>query len=166
MRSKRLINIVMLAVAILLTSSCEKDDSAPKNSNSIKMNDKDFVVVSASMVGISIGEDGHTGISLVSGSETQVNTLTIDVESFTQATIEGNYAYPEESSKKLLDDWLTNYSIFDGTSMTSSNLESGEVSVTNNGGNNYTIDMSLKMADGVSFIGEYTGEFQVMFNNQ
>ena len=166
MKSKRLINIVILAVAILLTTSCEKDDSAPKNSNSVKMNGSDFVIASASMIGVSIGDDGHTGITLVSGSATQANTLTIDIESFTKETIEGDYAYPAESGKKLLDDWLTNYSVFNETSMNSSNLESGEVSITHNGGNNYTVNMNLTMNDGVSFIGEYTGEFQVMFNNQ
>jgi len=157
--------ILFLFVALLFVQ-CEKDESEPKASNTIKMDGNSFVVASASIVGVSIDNDGHTGITLVSGSGTQANTLTIDIESVTKETIEGNYAYPKVNGKKLLDDWLTNYSVFDGTSISSSNLEYGEVTLSHNGGNNYTIDMSLKMDDGVTFIGEYTGEFKVMFNNQ
>lgn len=164
---KQTIKFTLIFLLTLSLTQCEKDDNTTlKNSNSIKMDDNDFVIASASMVGVSIGDDGHTGITLVSGNATQANTLTIDVESFTKETIEGEYAYPEEDGKKLLDDWLTNYSVFDGSTMNSSNLESGEVSITNNGGNNYTIDMNLTMDDGVTFIGKYAGDFQVIFNNQ
>lgn len=163
--SKFLQGIIILLIALLFVQ-CEKDDTATNVNNTIKMNGNNFVVASASMIGVSIGDDGHTGITLVSGNGTQANSLTIDVESFTQATIEGVYTYPEESGKKLLDDWLTNYSVFDGSTMESSNLESGEVSIIHNSGNNYTINMNLEMVDGVTFNGEYTGEFQVMFNNQ
>ncbi len=166
MNYMRLKNIAWIIATIMVLVACEKDNTEPKTNNSIKMDGQSFTVASASMIGVSIGDDGHTGITLVSGSGTQANTLTIDVESFTKETIEGEYAYPVESGKKQIDDWLTNYSVFNGSSMTSSNLESGEVSVTNNGGNNYTIDMNMTMDDGVTFIGTYTGEFQVMFNNQ
>lgn len=165
MKHKALINLVIFTVAIIFATSCKKDDSSA-SINSIKMDGSNFSVASASMIGISIGDDGHTGITLVSGSAAQAKTLSIDVESFTKETIEGDYAYPEVSNKKRLDDWLTNYSVFSGTSVTSTNLKSGDVSVSNNEGNNYTIKLNLTMEDGVTFIGEYTGEFQVMFSNQ
>ncbi len=164
-RSALLRSLLIVMIALPLTQ-CGKDDILSRLENSIKMNGKDFLIVSASMLGVSIEDSGHTAISLVSGNATQVNTLTVDVESFTQASIQGEYAYPEESGKKRLDGWLTNYSVFDGTNMHSSNLESGEVSIALNSGNNYRIDINLTMVDGVTFTGTYSGEFQVAFHNQ
>ena len=158
-------SILVLFIAISLIQ-CKKDDDTPEVINSVMMNENNFIVATANIIGVSIGDDGHTGITLISGSGTQTTTLTIDVESFTQATIEGDYAYPEESGKKILDDWLTNYTVYNGSTMESSSLESGEVSITNNGGNNYTIVMNLEMVDGINFNGTYTGEFQVLFSNQ
>ena len=160
-----LLQSLFLFIIALSLIQCSKDDNSPKNNNFIKMNGVDFPIISASMIGVSNGDNGHTGIALVSGNETQANTLTIDVESFTQATIEGHYAYPEETGKKKLDYWLTNYSAFNESTMHSSNLESGDVSISLNSGNNYTIDMNLTMVDGVTFTGSYSGEFQVMFYN-
>ena len=147
-------------------TQCAKDDVTPKTINTIKMNGSDFAIVSASMIGVSIGDAGHTGISFISGSGTQTTSLSIDFKSFTQATIEGEYAYPEVSGKKLMDDWLTDYTVFDGSTMNSSNLEIGDVSITHNSGNNYTVTMNLEMVDGVTFAGSYTGDFQVIFDNQ
>jgi hypothetical protein len=166
MHSANILKSIVIVMIAVLFVQCEKDDTSAKEENALLMNGNDFAITSATMVGVSIGDNGHTGISLMSGNGTQANTLTIDVESFTQATIEGDYAYPEVEGKKLLDDWLTNYSVFDGSEMTSSNLESGEVIITHNEDNNYTIDMNLIMVDGVTFSGLYTGDFQVMFNNQ
>jgi hypothetical protein len=157
--------VFFVVVLSVLVAQCTKDDTL-KNINSIKMNGKNFPIVSASMMGVSIGDQGHTGIILTSGSFTQVKSLSIDVESFTQATIVGEYKFPEVSGKKKLDDWLTNYTVFDGSKMNSSNLKSGVVAITHNGGSNYTIDMNLTMDDGTTFTGKYKGEFQVMFNNQ
>jgi hypothetical protein len=156
---------LIIALACLFTQ-CTKDDNEPKMINSIKINGKDFPVISAAMMGLSIEDNGHTAIYLVSGSGTQANTLTIDVESFTKSTIEGDYKYPEENGKKILDGWLTNYAFFDGNNMKTSNLHSGEANISYHGGNNYTLTMNLKMADGTTFTGKYKGDFQVMFFNQ
>ena len=155
--------IIILTLA-LVTIQCSEDDTL-SGSGTVKMDGKSFSISAATMIGVSIDEDGHTAISLFSINGSKTNTLTIDVESFTKATIEGEYAYPAVSDKKLLDDWLTNYAIFDGDTQTSESLESGEVSITHNGDNNYTVDMNLTMLDGVTFIGSYTGDFEVMFNN-
>jgi hypothetical protein len=153
----------VIAMSILFVQ-CGKDDTL-KNINSIKMNGQNFPIINASMIGVSIGDNGHTGINLTSSSLTQVKTLTINVDSFTQATMEGEYRYPEVSGKKKLDNWLTNYSVFDGSKMSSSNLKTGEVTITHNSGKNYTVDINLTMVDGATFTGKYKGEFQVMFNN-
>lgn len=153
-----------LVIFLLLMVSCKKDDVAP-NGNSVMLNNETFDVVVASMAGVSIGDDGHTGITLSGGTSQVVNSLTIDVESFTQETIEGTYSYPATSEDKLMDSWLTNYSVFEGETTLSSNLESGSVNIKNNGGNNYTVSMDLTMIDGAIFSGSYTGSFQVMFYN-
>jgi len=157
--------IIILLVVISFTQ-CDEDETAPNITNTIKMNGNDFVISSASILGISMGDFGHTSISFVNGSGTQASSLNIDVESYTQATIEGDYTFPEVSGKKLLDDWLTDYTIYDGTNINTSNLEAGEVSIVHNNGNNYTVDINLEMDEGVTFTGSYTGDFQVMFNNQ
>ena len=164
-KSIKFFKYVIVLLAVISFTQCDEDESSPSVVNTIKMNGNDFNIVSASMVGISMGDYGHTVISFVSGSGTQAKSLDIDVESYTQATIDGDYAYPEVSGKKLMDDWLTDYTTFDGTDITTSELETGEVSITHNGGNNYTVDMNLEMTDGTTFVGSYTGNFQVMFSN-
>jgi hypothetical protein len=62
---------------------------------------------------------------------------------------------------KLIDDWLTDYTAFDGTDIITSELETGELSIIHNGGNNYTVDIDLEMTDGTTFIGSYTGDFKL-----
>jgi hypothetical protein len=156
--------LLVVALAFLLIQCGKDEDSLPK-SNSVKMDGQSFKIVSASMIGVSMDENGHTSISLVTGSDTEAKILTMDVESFSRATIEGEYAYPQVGDKKLLDDWLTNYTVVVGSSMESTNLESGEVSVIHNGEDNYTVELNLTMDNGVTFTGSYSGDFQVMFYN-
>lgn len=162
---KVLLYLLIVGIAAISCEEKKAEEEEVKISNTLEMDGSSFVVSSAIMIGVSMGDDGHTGISLVSGSGLSATTLTIDVESFTKETIVGEYAYPKVEEKKLLDDWLTNYSVFESGSANSFNLESGEVLITHNDGNNYTIVINLTMDNGVSFIGKYTGEFQVMFNN-
>lgn len=153
--------IVLLTVILFI--QCEKEETTPSFNNNIKMNGNDFAITAASITGVSTGVFGHSSISFTNGNETQGKNLTINVESYTQATIEGDYAFPEVAGKKLMDDWLTDYIIYDGTNITTSELETGEVNITHNSGNNYTISMNLEMVDGVTFTGSYTGDFIVLF---
>lgn len=157
--------LLVFAIAFLLIQCGKDEDTLPK-SNSVKMDGQSFKIVSASMIGVSMDEDGHTAISLVTGNESESNILTMDVESFTRATIEGDYAYPQVGDKKLLNNWLTSYTSFVDSSVESSNLESGEVSVIHNGKNNYTVELNLTMDNGVTFTGSYSGDFQIMFYNE
>ena len=158
------LTFTLLALLPLILFSCSKDDESPSG-NSVKMNDQQFKINGAAMLGISIDDSGHTGITLLNGTETQGTSLTIDVESFTKETIEGNYSYPQTEDSKLLDNWLTNYMVYIGYDMTSSNLQTGSVNIKHNGGTNYSVEMDLTMEDGVEFEGTYTGEFTVMFSN-
>lgn len=161
---KNLLKTSVTLLVCLTIFSCSKDDET-STINKVKMNGESFSINAASIIGISMGEDGHSAISFSNASETQGKTLTIDVESFTKETIEGTYSYPHNDDDKKLDDWLTNYVVFEGSEGTSSNLDEGTVSIKHNGDNNYTIDMALTMVDGVTFSGSYTGEFTVMFMN-
>ncbi len=144
--------------------SCSKDDE-PSSVNSVKLNNKAFSVSAASITGISIGDDGHTAITFVSGSGLKASTLTIDVESFTKETISGTYSYPQEEGDKFLDDWLTNYTVFEEDNSNSTNLRSGTVTISHNDGNNYSVEMDLEMTNDLVFSGLYTGEFSVVFMN-
>ncbi|MCK5470119.1 MAG: hypothetical protein KAI99_16470 [Cyclobacteriaceae bacterium] len=94
-----------------------------------------------------------------------MKALTIDIEYFTDQSIEGDYAFPQFETQRLLNDWLTNYSEFDGTTNTSIHLQEGTLNVVHNGGNNYSITMNLTMDGEKVFSGTYTGEFEVFFNN-
>ena len=78
---KILKNIIGLLVVISLTQ-CDEDDVTPKTINTVKMDGNDFAIVSASMIGVSSGDFGHTYISFVNSSGTQANCLNIGVDSF------------------------------------------------------------------------------------
>ena len=118
-----------------------------------------------SIIGVSLGGDGHVAISLTNGNPSSMKTLTIDIEYFSEQSIEGDYSFPEIEGQRLLNDWLTNYSEFDGTTNTSVHLQEGTLNIVHNGGNNYTINMNLDMDGEKVFFGTYTGEFHVFFNN-
>lgn len=164
-KSVKLIKTILVLLIVISFTQCDEDETTPKIINTIKMNGNDYAIASATMIGMSIDDFGSTSISFLSGTGLESRILSLNVESFTAATIEGDYAFPEVTGKKLLDDWLTDYSYYEGTEQYSSNLETGEVSITHNGSNNYTVSMNLVMIDGVTFTGLYTGDFQVMFSN-
>lgn len=164
-KSIHFLKSIFVLLAVIALTQCDEDDVTPKTINTVKMNGNDYAIASATMIGMSIDDFGSTSISFLSGTGLESRILSLNVESFTAATIEGDYAFPEVTGKKLLDDWLTDYSYYEGTEQYSSNLETGEVSITHNGSNNYTVSMSLVMIDGVTFAGLYTGDFQVMFSN-
>ncbi len=156
---------VIILLAALTFVGCSEDEKSPNNP-SIELDGNSFAVSAATMLGLSMEDEGHTAITFIGTSGSQINTLTIDVESFTAETIEGEYAYPAVSNKKLIDEWLTNYTIIeDEETESSTNLESGEVTITHNSGNNYSITMNLVMVNGETFTGTYTGDFEVMFYN-
>lgn len=149
---------------ILGLGSCTSDE-APDNENSLKLDGQSFSVLFASIQGVAINGEGHAGITLGSTNGTSTKTLTIDFEYAGDSDVEGSYAYPLTSGTMLLNDFLTNYVEFEGTSTTSFSLLEGTTSVINNGGNNYTVIIDLTMEGGKTFSGTYTGDFVVGFNN-
>ncbi|MCK5277053.1 MAG: hypothetical protein KAK04_00925 [Cyclobacteriaceae bacterium] len=158
--------IFVLSISILVIGSCSSDDDAsPSNKNSIKFDGESFEILQASIIGVSLGGEGHAAISFTNGNPSLMKALTIDIEYFTDQSIEGDYAFPQFETQRLLNDWLTNYSEFDGTTNTSIHLQEGTLNVVHNGGNNYSITMNLTMDGEKAFSGTYTGEFEVFFNN-
>ncbi len=161
MKSK--INLLFVLSLAVLIISCKKDD-APAVHNTMQLDGQSFSVVQATIVGIAMGTDGHAAIGLYN-STSPVKALTIDIDYTGDNNIDGHYAFPQTADDLYLNDWLTNYVEMDATTNNSTNLESGTVDIKNNGGNNYTVTMDLTMMDGKVFVGEYTGEFEVHFNN-
>ena len=161
---KSLKKIIPLVVIITLSSQCSKD-LLSSIENEVTMNGSSFPITVASILGTSISGQGHTVINLMSGTTSQVQNLTIDIDAISEETLEGTYSYPLEGGDGELDNWLTNYTAFEGTTQVSSTLEEGIVTLIHNSGKNYTIELYLLMKDETIFEGSYTGYFQVQFNN-
>ena len=158
--------IIILFASLLIIISCSKDDDAtPSNKSSIKFDGQTFEVAQASILGVSIGGEGHAAISFNNGNQSSMKTLTIDIEYFSEQSIEGDYAFPKVEGQRLLNDWLTNYSELTETVNTTIHLQEGSLNIVHNGGKNYTITMNLKMDGGKVFSGIYTGDFHVFYNN-
>lgn len=156
------LSVIFLFIFVLSLVSCDKDkDSVTQNS--IKLDGNSFEINTATIMGVSIGGDGHAGISFTTAA-TVTKTLTIDFEYAGNQIIEGEYSFPDNGTK-LLDDWLTNYTEMSGTDIYSTELKNGTVSVKHNSDNNYTVIMDLTMLDGKVFSGTYTGDFMVQFND-
>lgn len=153
-----------LVILILLTS-CGEDEQKLKNQNSIKLNGNSFTIISASITGVSLDGEGHAAVSLTSTNGSQAETLTIDFEYSTDQPLEGAYAFPASGEKRLLNDWLTTYSILNDSSVDAEHLAEGEVTLVHNSGDNYTLTVDLTMDGGSVFTGTYTGDFVVFFNN-
>ena len=158
--------IFTVSLLLLVAAGCGSDDDVtPSNGNYIKVNGKSFDIIQASIVGVSIGGEGHAAISLSNGDQSSMKTLTLDFEYFTDQAIEGEYAYPQIETNRLLNDWLTNYATFDQNTNTTCHLQEGTLKIAHNKEDNYTITMNLIMDDGTVFSGSYTGDFIVFFNN-
>lgn len=156
--------LALLAI-IFSFYSCSEDVDGPVTNNSVKLNGNSFQVRTATLLGVSLDSEGHAALSLVSNEGLLVKTLNIDFEYATAEPMDGAYAYPESGEVRLINDWLTTYTIFEGDSFESEHLEEGSMTLVHNGGNNYTVTMDLKMEGGSVFQGTYTGDFNVLFNN-
>jgi hypothetical protein len=166
MKMKRKSILMILICSIAFVSGC--GDETPSTLNTIKLDGGSFKVLFPSLLGVSIDGEGHISVSLSNITNSGISkTLSIDFEYSPNEPISGSYSFPVEGTDRLLDDFLTNYTEMDisGGSDYSTELESGRITVTENGGDNYTITMDLTMLDGKVFKGTYRGDFQVAFNN-
>ena len=155
----------VVPIIALFAFGCAKNEEVLPPPNDLTFDGNSFTVTSASVIGVAINNEGHAGISLISINNLKSKVLTIDVEYSGNSSVEGMYSFPQAVNDKYLDDWLTTFTITDGSTFTSTNLSVGTVNVINNGGDNYTVVIDLIMVDGSAFKGTYTGDFLVVFNN-
>jgi hypothetical protein len=167
MMSYRIIPTYLFLILTLISfSSCSDSDSEPSVENTIKMDGVAFKATTVTLLGVSISDEGHAGITftVTDGSATKV--LTVDFEYSPSASLTGTYSFPASGNHRLLDDWLTNYTEFNGTSeMTSTNLESGTLTMEDLGSSRYMVTIHLTMIDGKVFQGTYKGSVTAVFNN-
>lgn len=154
----------LLVVCLIGFMSCGSDDDGG-TPNKILINGEAFETNFNTITGVAIDGEGHAGISFSSvTSSGDSKTLTIDVEYDGTSKLGGTYSFPQ-GDDLYLDDFLTNYSVFVGSSYDGTNLSEGTVTVTRNSGDNYTVEMDLLMDDGTIFTGTITADFIVTFNN-
>jgi hypothetical protein len=167
MKSYHVIKVyLLLFVALPWLSACSDDDKTPSVENTIKMDGSTFNVVSVSLLGVSIDGEGHAGITFTNTDGSVTKSLTVDFEYSPSTTLSATYSYPQVNNKRLLDDWLTTYSEFNQTTeITSTNLESGTLTLEDNGNSKYTVTIDLTMVDGKVFRGTYKGTVTTFFNN-
>ncbi|MTI41903.1 hypothetical protein [Fulvivirga lutimaris] len=154
----------LLVVFLIGLMSCGSDDDGG-TPNKILINGDAFETNFNSITGVAQDGEGHAGISFSSVTTSgDSKTLTIDVEYDGTSKLGGTYSFPQ-GDNLYLDDFLTNYSVFVGSSYDGTNLSEGTVTVTKNNGDNYTVEMDLLMDDGTTFTGTITADFIVTFNN-
>lgn len=161
---KRILSILSLSLVL----ACGSDDEGPSVVNAIEMNGEQFNVVSATITGVAISGDGHAGISFTNSNNIGGGvTLTLDVEYDGTSQIKaGTYSFPQAEGDLHLDDWLSNYSSYDGQTFKSENLEEGTLTVEHLGGDRYSMKIDVIMVDGTTFSGEYQDDFLTGYNNQ
>lgn len=145
--------------------SCSKDDNILTTQNDVKLDGQPFEITTATILGVSLDGSGHASVSLGTTSGSRYEALSIDVEYSGDSSVEGTYSFPQAANDKYLDDFLTNYSISEGTSYTLTQLTRGNVTIKKNTASNFTITLDLTMDDGSHFTGTYRGVFIVSFNN-
>lgn len=161
------LNTLCLLFFAAILFSCSKEEVNPSAKNTLSLDGQPFAVTMVSVMGISMDDAGHVAISFTGMDGTNTRSLAIDIEYVPSQPISGSYSFPHTSDTRHLDDWLTNYTEFNGSNeVSSTNLESGTVSVTDNGKSNYTITMDLEMKDGKKFSGTYQGPVQEVFHNE
>jgi hypothetical protein len=157
---------LLLIVTLISFSGCSDSDNEPSVENTITMDGAAFKDPTVTLLGVSISGEGHAAITFTVTNSTLTKVLTADFEYSPTATIPGTYSFPEKSNYRLLDDWLTNYTEFNGTNeMNSTNLESGTLTLEDLGGSRYAITIQLTMIDGTIFQGTYKGPVTAVFNN-
>jgi hypothetical protein len=160
MNLKRIFAFAFLVVLTASFTGCS-DDDGDSTQNSIKMDGESFKVVGPSIIGVSMDGEGHAAVTFSNGTK----ILLIDFEYSTVATISGTYSYPDNGTDRLIDEWLTSYTVYSNEEFYDTHLASGTITVKHNGSDNYTVTMDLTMEDGTEFKGTYKGKFTTQFQD-
>lgn len=157
---------LLLFVALVWFSGCSDSDSEPTVENTMTRDGVAFKETTVTLLGVSISGEGHAGVTFTDSNGSLTKVLTVDFEYSPSTSLTGTYSFPETNNHRLLDDWLTYYAEFSGTSeVTSTNLESGTLTLEDLGGSRYAITIHLTMLDGTIFQGTYKGPVAAVFNN-
>jgi hypothetical protein len=161
MKNLQFIKISFLLLGLVLFASCSKDKDAGPSTN-ITYDGAAFNVTTVTLVGVSSQGDGHAALSFINVNGTSSKTLTIDVEYAKGVSLSGTYAFPQTAGTLYLDDFLTNYTEMSTTTMnfTETSLQSGTVTLKDNGNANYAVTFDFTMENGKIFKGTYSGKVQ------
>ena len=163
MKTRNLFFLFVLLITSLL-QSCSEDEGG-STTNAIKIDGNPFKAIAPSIVGVSLDGEGHAAISFTNGGASSMKTLTIDFEYSPDESLSGTYSYPVQGTDRLIDEWLTNYTSYDGETIYDTQLQEGTITIKHNGSDNYTVSMDLTMEDGTVFTGTYSGKFTTQFQN-
>ena len=155
---------ILVLFSIVALVSCG-DDEGSTTQNSIRLDGDPYKVIAPSIQGVSLDGEGHAAITFMNGGASTMRSLTIDFEYSPGASLTGTYVYPANSTDRLLDEWLTSYTWYDGQDSYDTHLSTGTLIVKHNGADNYTVTLDLTMEDGSVFTGTYKGEFTTQFQD-
>jgi len=167
---KKLISGFLLLLAIsLVFISCNRDDDSGSSSNNYLQIDNGSKL-SISNVAINgfkasdASEENYYTISLSNVSGTTSKTASLAIYFPYNQSIDGTYTIT--STTRKLDDWLTNYAEFNGSSLQSYNdLTQGTCTVKRNSTNDFTVSFSYKTTSGKTVSGEYSGKVTIQESN-
>lgn len=152
-------SLFLLLFTSLIIAACGSDDVTSR----ISIDGKSYHVGDAHLNITTINGEGHAAISFSSLPEDgMTKLLNIGFEYSQNSPVSGNYSYPQVGSDRhLLENIITHYAeIREGNSQ-ATYLESGKITVKDNGNDDYTLTMDLIMLDGTVVTGKYRGVFTV-----
>lgn len=153
-----------LLLMSLLFQSCAVDNIDPTSKNNLTMDGSPFDVTAVTLVGISLEESGHASLTFTGTNGALTKVLNVNFEYDPAQPVNGIYSFPVVSGARLLDDWLTNYTEMPVTgAVYATTLKKGTVTINDNGGADYTIEIDLEMNDGKIFKGTYQGAVKAQF---
>ncbi|HYF69691.1 MAG TPA: hypothetical protein VD884_16215 [Ohtaekwangia sp.] len=157
--------LIVLAIIPLLATSRD-DKSSRSTQNSIKVDEAPFNVVVPMLLGVSSNNEGHAYFNFTNGDFGNLKSLTVDFSYIGGGNVEGVYTFPENGTDRLLNNWLTEYTVFSVQEESFVPLQAGTVTVKHHGDNDYEIKMDLTMEDGTVINGTYRGDFEAQFKDK
>lgn len=166
---KKLISSFLLLLAFsLVFISCSRDDDDSSSNNYLQIdNGSKLSISNASVAGFKASdasEENYYTISLTNVSGTTSKTASLAIFFPYNQSIDGTYTIT--STTRKLDDWLTSYAEFNGSSLQSYNdLTQGTCTVKRNSTNDFTVSFSYKTVSGKTISGEYSGKVTIQESN-
>lgn len=153
----------MLLALVFISVSCSSDDDDSSSSSGYIQIDggTKYKITQSQIVGLNAdgvdNDQSYYAINLISSvSTTDVKTTSLALFFPYDSSIDGTYSI--SSDTKVLNSWLSSFSEFDGTTLTSnSDLSSGTCTIKKSG-DNFTISFSITPEDGRVITGSFSGQ--------